>query len=297
MTAGGAAAAVPFSRRLRDLSLADALPHLAWAAAFAVLFHKPALLLLDDWWNNPEAGHGLLLAPVALWLIWKRGLLSGRRAQRALGLLLLAGAVLLRIGSELAAELYTMKLSMVGTGIALVVFYTGFRQALAWWLPLLLLVLAVPLPELVTSSLALPLQFQASEMGAALLEWRRVPVELSGNIITLPGRQLFVTEACSGLRSLTALLSIGVLMGGLWLRHPVTRVLLLAVAIPIAIAINGARVFLTGFLVYYVDPATGEGFMHLTQGWMLFVVSFLLVGVAAWLILHAERLALRIRHG
>ena len=44
-------------------------------------------------------------------------------------------------------------------------------------------------------------------MGAALLEWRNIPVELNGNVIQVPGRQLFVTEACSGLRSLTALVS------------------------------------------------------------------------------------------
>jgi EpsI family protein len=32
---------------------------------------------------------------------------------------------------------------------------------------------------------------------------RHVPVRLAGNVIQLPGRTLFVTEACSGLRSLT----------------------------------------------------------------------------------------------
>ena len=43
-------------------------------------------------------------------------------------------------------------------------------------------------------------------MGAALLEMRNVPVLLTGNVIRLPGQELFVTEACSGLRSLTALI-------------------------------------------------------------------------------------------
>jgi exosortase len=119
-------------------------------------------------------------------------------------------------------------------------------------------------------------------MGAALLELRSVPVQLTGNVIQLPGRQLFVTEACSGLRSLTALLSMSVLLGALILRSPFSRIGLVLLAIPVAIVINGFRVFLTGFLVYFVSPSLGEGFMHMTEGWLLFLVSLSILAVAAW---------------
>src|SRR5947209_1855483 len=126
-------------------------------------------------------------------------------------------------------------------------------------------------------------------MGAALLRTRDIPVLLTGNVIRLPGQELFVTEACSGLRSLTALLSLAVLMGGLLLQKPITRVLLVALAIPIAIVINGVRVFLTGFLVFFVDPKLGEGFMHLTEGWLLFIASFACIAALAWLGSRVER--------
>jgi exosortase len=211
------------------------------------------------------------------------------RPSIGLGLLILVGAVLLRTVSELAAELFTMRFSMVAAAVGLVVYYRGVRQALAWWLPFVLLALAIPLPELVTSTIALPLQFRASRMGAALLEWRQVPVRLTGNVIEIPGNRLFVTEACSGLRSLTALLSIGFLMGGLWLNRFWSRALLIALAIPIAVVINGVRVFLTGFLVYFVDPKMGEGFMHMTEGWLLFLVSLVLIGVAAAVLAFIEK--------
>ncbi|HEX9892587.1 MAG TPA: exosortase/archaeosortase family protein [Gemmatimonadales bacterium] len=268
--------------RTGRLDLATQLPLWLALAAFVLLFAKPAGLLLRDWWSDPEAGHGLLLGPAAAWLVWKRGLLPERTRNVGLGFALLLGAVLLRLASELAAELFIMRFSMVMAAGGMVVYYLGLRQALAWWLPFTLLVLAIPLPELIRSTLALPLQFKASQLGATLLEWRNVPVRLAGNIIQLPGHRLFVTEACSGLRSLTALLSLALLMGGIWLRWPVLRAALLLSAVPIAVAINGVRVFLTGFLVYYVDPALGQGFMHLTEGWLLFVVSFGLVGVAAY---------------
>jgi exosortase/archaeosortase family protein len=50
----------------------------------------------------------------------------------------------------------------------------------------------------------------------------------------------------------------------------------------VAILVNAIRVFLTGFLVYFVDPKMGEGFLHLTEGWLLFVVAFGILGSLAW---------------
>jgi exosortase len=273
-----------------DLSLAAgivrrpeaALPAAAALIAFVVLFIQPARSLALDWWNNPDAGHGLLLAPLALWLAWRRGLAPDRKGQMVLGSVVLLGAVVLRYLSGLAAEIFTMRFSILLAVCGLVIFAWGWRQLLRWWLPTTLLFLSIPWPALITNALALPLQFQASQMGAALLESRHIPVQLAGNVIRLPGHQLFVTEACSGLRSLTALLSLGVLVGGLWLRFPVTRLLVLLITIPVAIVINAIRVFLTGFLVFFVDPKLGEGFMHVTEGWLLFIVAFGILALVAW---------------
>ena len=271
------------------------LPYVLTGIAFAVLFAKPMAMLVSDWWTNPEAGHGLLLFPVAIWLAWKSGIRTDARPNFGLGMAILIFAVLIRAVSDLAAERYTMRLAMVIALAGLVIVYWGFRQLTSWWLPVLLITLSIPFPELVTSALALPLQFRASRLGAALLEWRHVPVLLTGNIIEIPGHRLFVTEACSGLRSLTALLSVAVLTAGLWLRGPIIRILLVAMAIPVAILINGVRVFLTGFLVYFVDPKLGEGFLHLTEGWLLFLVSLLVVGAMTLLFRLLENLIRRRR--
>jgi exosortase len=253
----------------------------ATAAAFIALFIQPFTMLVHDWWRLPEAGHGLLLAPVALWLAFRQGLDVASTPNRALGAATLVGAIVLRYASGLAAEYFTMRVSMLVAALALVVYFRGTKQVRRWWLSLVLLFLAIPLPELVTQALALPLQFKASQMGAALLELRHVPVLLSGNIIRVPGHELFVTEACSGLRSLTALLSTSILAGALLLRSTAGRAALVVLAIPIAIVVNGVRVFLTGFLVYFVSPKFGTGFMHVTEGWLLFLVSLAaLTGVA-----------------
>lgn len=261
----------------------------ATAVTFALLFGKPIGSLVADWWSDPEAGHGLLLGPVAIWLAWKEGIRPGNRPNAVLGLALIILAVLARYVAGLAAELFIMRGSALIGLAGLTTFFFGFRQCLAWWLPFTLLGLSVPIPEMVKSAMTLPLQLKASQVGAALLEMRQIPVRLTGNIIMVPGHQLFVTEACSGLRSLTALVSLAVLMGALSLGRVVSRVLLLAFAVVIAIGINAVRVFLTGFLVVYVDPKMGEGFMHLTEGWLLFLVSLGMTAAATWVFSRAER--------
>ena len=273
---------------LRRPALADAAPVLLLLVSFAVLFATPFKTLALDWWNDPDAGHGLLLAPLSLWLAWRSGVDWRARPAPITGTIVIAAAVLLRYVAGLAVEFLTLRGSMVMAAVGIILFFRGYAQVRRWWLPILLFCLSIPLPDVLTNSLALPLQFKASRMGAALLEFRHVPVHLSGNVIDLPGRRLFVTEACSGLRSLTALLSLGVLVGGLWLRHPMSRVLLIAAAIPVAIVINAFRVFLTGFLVYFVSPEMGEGFMHMSEGWLMFVIAFGVLGGLTWLVASFE---------
>ena len=259
------------------------------ALMFTLLFAQPFVGLVQDWWNVPEAGHGLLLAPVAAWIAWREGIRANASPQHGLGLTLLIIAVVVRCAAGLAAELFSMRASIVMALGGLTVYRFGLRQLVHWWLPFTLASLSIPLPELVTQTLALPLQFRASRMGAALLELRNVPVLLTGNVIRLPGHELFVTEACSGLRSITALLSVGVLASSMFLQTLPARIALVALTIPIAIVINGLRVFMTGFLVYYVSPELGTGFMHETEGWLLFLVSLTVLGLMAWIGAVAER--------
>ena len=249
---------------LKGRTAGELAPAIVAGVAFFVLFLTPIQTLLRDWWNDPEAAHGLLLGPLAIWLAWKQGIRKSANPQVLIGIAILLLAVALRYASGLAAELFTMRMSLFMALGGVVVYLWGFRQVIHWWLPAALLILSVPIPDVVLGTIALPLQLQASEMGAALLQWRHVPVQLAGNVIHLPGRSLFVTEACSGLRSLTALISLGLLMGGLWMKSPWLRVALVVLTIPVAMVINGFRVFLTGFLVFYVDPSVGEGFMHYT---------------------------------
>jgi len=88
--------AVPIGR-VRELGWKAPAPVIATGLAFLVCFWRPMVTIGQDWWTNPDAGHRLLLFPVAIWLAWKRGLVAEPRPQYALGLVLLLGAVVLRL--------------------------------------------------------------------------------------------------------------------------------------------------------------------------------------------------------
>jgi exosortase/archaeosortase family protein len=55
--------------------------------------------------------------------------------------------------------------------------------------------------------------------------------------------------------------------------------------------LNAVRIFLTGFFVYFVDPRLAEGIMHVTEGWAIFVVAFIILAGFAWVLSISERKA------
>ena len=67
------------------------------------------------------------------------------------------------------------------------------------------------------------------------------------------------------------------------------RALIVLLTFPVAIVLNGVRVFLTAFLMHFVSADMGTGFMHVTEGWLLFLVSLCALAVLAWLAASAER--------
>ena len=245
--------------------------------------------LIQAWLNIPDAAHGILIAPVAIWLAWRTGFVADARPARWTGSALVTLAVVANLLGRVAGVSTLPRAALWLAILGVVLWSGGVRQVVAWWLPLLLLALTIPLPESIIATLTLPLQGVAAKLGAGLLSTRHIPVLLAGNVIRLPGHTLFVSEACSGLRSLTALLSMAILVGALFLKYPISRVLMVALAVGLAIVVNGFRIFMTGFLVFFVDPKLGEGFMHLTEGYLLFLFSLAILAALTWAFSSVER--------
>lgn len=259
------------------------------ASTFLLLFGGTIAELVRDWARDPDYGHGFLLLPLACYLAFRSRLRENPAPSRVGGLALLVTSVLVFWLGTIAAEFFTRRFAVLVALAGLAVYYGGWRQARAWWLPFGLLLVTIPLPEVVLNSVTLPLQLFASRVAVTLLEFRHVPADLSGNIIILPGTELFVAEACSGLRSLSALFGMGLLIGGTMLTTWPARAVLLIVALPAALAANAFRVFLTGYLVYYAGPEAAEGLLHLSAGIGVFMIALGLVAAVMLFLRRRER--------
>jgi exosortase len=135
----------------------------------------------------------------------------------------------------------------------------------------------IPIPAIIFNQITFPLQILASKVASSVLPLCGVPVLREGNVINLPAIPLEVAEACSGIRSLMSLATLAVIYGYLMEARPWVRVVLALASIPVAVVANSLRIVGTGLLVQYWDPDKAEGFFHLFSGWLIFVVSLVML--------------------
>jgi exosortase len=113
--------------------------------------------------------------------------------------------------------------------------------------PIGILLLAVPIE--VISELSSPLKRFVSAMSAMLLNMGGVPVQLDGaRLYSMPqGRfQLEVADACSGIRSLIALVTLATVYGYVSRDKQWQRWVLVAASVPLAMLGNLVRVTASG---------------------------------------------------
>lgn len=240
--------------------------------------YYPILRIMVEHWSVVEDyQHGFIIVPLALFFAYERrwDLEEAHVEGSWLGLIpMCIGLLSLAIG-RLGTELMTMRAGFVLTLIGLVLLLLGREVFKILAFPLLFLFLMVPLPQSLVNTIAFPLQLIAAKSAVWSLQELGIPALVEGNIIHLAHTQLFVHEACSGLRSLMALITLGVVFayffnrGALW-----AKLLLVCTTIPIAIFVNAFRVALTGVLAHHFGDEAATGTIHDFQGVFTFGLAF-----------------------
>jgi exosortase len=243
-----------------------------------VLYGGISVGLAKDWWNDPNASHGLLVPPLVAYIAWQRKHLTLRvpATPDLSGLFWIAAGCLALLMGKLGAEFFLSRISIVIILAGLVHTFWGSTRLRTLAFPLLLLSTMVPLPVIVFNSLAQPLQLFASLTATHVARIFGVAVYQDGNIIQLATTTLGVEEACSGLRSMSALVIMALLLGFTMCRRPLVRISLLALALPIAVFVNVLRVSGTAILADY-NPELAMGFYHVFSGWLIFLLGIALV--------------------
>jgi len=233
--------------------------------------------LVHDWGSDGNYSHGFLIVPIAAYLVWERRaeLRSARLSPSWLGLMVAIGSLMLLVAGQLGAELFLTRVSLIGVLAGAVLFLYGWEYLKILWFPLAFLLLMIPIPAIIFNQIAFPLQLVASRFGEFVLRLWDIPVLREGNVITLANTQLEVAEACSGIRSLISLLTLGIVYGYFTTKNTIVRLVIVLSTIPVAIAANGLRVAGTGVAAYYYGPEAAQGFFHEFSGWVIFVLSLL----------------------
>jgi exosortase len=248
-------------------------------AGFLWLYWQVLSKLVGAWATDDNYSHGFFIIPLAAYFAWerRRRFLDAPARPSALGLVVVIGSIFLLAAGVIGAELFSTRISILGTLVGIVLFLFGWNRLRVLLFPLAFLLLMVPLPAILFNQIAFPLQLLASRVGELAITAANVPVLREGNLLVLPNTTLEVAEACSGIRSLVSLLTLGIVFGYFADSRPWVRTLIALSTIPVAILSNGMRVAGTGIAAHRFGTAVAEGFFHEFSGWLLFVVAFLML--------------------
>jgi exosortase len=248
----------------------------ALLGAFAFLYRSVMAKLVYDWGHDDNYSHGFLIVPLALYLAWERRdrLMAAVRRPSTLGLVVVVGSLLTLVAGILGAELFLSRVSMVGLVAGAVLFVLGWEHFKILFFPIAFLLLMVPIPAIIFNQVAFPLQLLASRFGESTLNLLDIPVLREGNVIVLANTTLEVADACSGIRSLVSLLTLGIVYSYFTDHRGWVRTVVSLSTIPTAIISNGIRVAGIGVAAHYYGAEVATGFVHTFSGWVLFVVAF-----------------------
>ncbi|HVY81196.1 MAG TPA: VPLPA-CTERM-specific exosortase XrtD [Steroidobacteraceae bacterium] len=247
---------------------------LALALAIAVAFWDALGWMWTIWTTKDEYSHGPLIPAISGYLLWQRRACLAAISWRGSwwGAALLGCAALLHMLGELTTIYTLSQIAFVLTIYGLLLAAVGWRGVREMALPLGLLIFMIPLPDFLLNRFSGELQLFSSQAGVALMRLAGVSVFLEGNVIDLGVYQLQVAEACSGLRYLFPLMTLGFIMACMFRAAMWQRLVLFASTVPLAILMNALRVGTIGIAVEHWGPALAEGFVHELHGWIMFMI-------------------------
>ncbi len=220
--------------------------------------------LVAFWRNNQDYSVGMLVPPVAAWLVWReRARLTPDQWRFSwLGVAAVVLVELGRLGGLYFGVGSVERFAVVGALGAVTLAVLG--PALLWrlkWVGLFLL-LMVPWPARVHEAVAVPLQTLATKSAVFGLELAGFFVIREGNVLRMDNGQVVgVAEACSGLRMLTAFVFVAAVLAFMVNRPTWQKAALVLASIPIAVGSNCIRVIATSIFVYYSEsPGLTETF-------------------------------------
>jgi exosortase len=259
----------------------------ACTALYLLLFRDVLWHFYYSWTTDENYSHGFLVPLIALYFAdqaTRRGPVAVRGGG-GLGSGLLIGSILIRLLTIPLPIPFLGQVAFIAGLAGIFGLLFGGAALRRYGFALAFLVFMVPLPVAVYTRMASPLQLLASRVAAMVMNASGVPVLREGNHLTLPGGvQLFVAEACSGMRQLTGFLALTTAVAYLSSRPVWYRLLIILSDVPIALTANIARVLLTGYVMHFFNPEYALGTFHTVEGLLMMGFGLLLLNLECWVL-------------
>ena len=247
--------------------------------------------LLQFWGANPEYLDRFLILAASGWIAWsaRAQLLALPTRPLWIGYVpLILGAAGFPVGWFLFAQvgpkpviLWWLTSSWLLATVGYVLVAGGWSHLKLLAFPLVFLLFALPIPNRILVPLQFGLQSTTTTVSAAILPLLGVPVERYGFVLSLPNGDLGVAEACSGVRSVTALTAIAAFVAwwrGFGLLRGSALVLL---SVPVIAGVNAIRVILSGLIQEHVGTEYVRGDWHEALGVAMVLLGLLLIVLLA----------------
>ncbi len=254
-----------------DVHTAPAIQAVALGVLLVAAFWPILSSIYGSWFDERSyMEHGILVVPAAAYMAWaKRDKLAAIVPRHSgWGAVLLVWGTLQALLGTLGDWVWVSRTAFLISFVGCIVLVYGVRMVKELTYPLCTLILMIAPPNFVFERLTLQLQLLASQLGAAALEALGYSVLREGNVLEMVGIKLSVEEACSGIRSLVAIIFMCVLYNYFFVEKKSMRIWILVFAVPIAILGNAVRIIATGVAGQYnhawVSGATHEAFGYVS---------------------------------
>jgi len=161
---------------------------------------------------------------------------------------------------------------LLGAGLLVLTKYFHVRNAWGIWA---LMWLMVPPPIEFGANVVQRLQLASSLMGSKILDLLRIDHLMAGNVFTLPSKQLFVDEACSGIVSVMSVIAATGIYAVWKDRSLIHAGLLMLISVAWALVMNTVRIVLIAVAESWFSIDIAEGSAHEVLGLVLFSVTFM----------------------
>jgi len=245
---------------------------------FFVVFLPTWQSLFKTWSSSDDYSHGFLIVPLSLYLVWqkKEEYQSELIKPSWIYFPFVLFSLLLYLLAQFAEIATLSSLAMIIFIGASLLFLFGFRVLKLSIFPLFLLVFMVPVPAQIYATLTIPLQLFVTKMTVLIASSIGIPIIREGNVLSLPEHTLQVVQACSGLRSIMTLMTLGIVIAYFSLKSNLLRAVLFLFAIPIAVLVNIMRVLAMVIAFYYYNYDLTGGTIHTAFGAIIFGLALVL---------------------